>query len=89
MRPSASSTWVGYQRPWRMLAWRRQVSVIGSNVKIVFRPSRRPIVPPITSTVPSLRNDCPAQKMLAGSFSPSAIRGGKTALVVFVMGSSR
>ena len=61
----------------------------GRRVKIVFRPSRRPTVPPMTSTVPSSRNDWPAQKMLAGSSSPPGIFGGYTALVVFVTGSSR
>ena len=64
-------------------------SVIGSNVKIVLSPSRRPTVPPITSTVPSSRNDWPAQKMLAGSSSPPGIFGGYTAFVAWVTGSSR
>ena len=56
---------------------------------MVLRPSRRPTVPPITITVPSSRNDWPAQKRLAGSSSPPGIFGGYTARVVFVTGSSR
>ena len=36
--PSGSSTFVGYQRPWRMLGCSRQVSLKGLNVKTLFRP---------------------------------------------------
>ena len=62
-----------------MLDCRCHVSVIGSNVRIVFSPSRRPIVPPSRPPCRHRGTTAPAQKMFAGSFSPSAMRGGNTA----------
>ena len=81
IRPSASSTCDGYQRPWRGRGCSCHVSVHGSNVYARSRPRHCGVVPPIeaglprlppaTNSCPSASSDWPEQNSGAGTSSPS------------------